>query len=334
MSTFIDKSQPPEPDDKPKKKIITYPCDEALRARLREMRDPTKEISNNILAQALGVNAAVISQYLNNDGCVYSGDVKRLELKLDDWLRNYARRRASGVNTIQCEIADEIRKAVEYIRKTNDVGEIIAASGEGKTRALELIIAGMPTAMLYHVRSWNRDLGSIESAMFDAVGSSGYNHKQKRAIFIVNKLRGSNRLLIVDDAHKLTRPALQWLFDLQEETQIPVALVGTYDLADKLEDDSQRSSRTGLYWPIASKSAEGNRKLIEHMVRELAPAANGQIEQLCDLAEQVAIEHGHFRSVHKQLKIAAELMETSKFKTWPDAFRAAHSLLVRKYKLN
>jgi DNA transposition AAA+ family ATPase len=156
---------------------------------------------------------------------------------------------------------------------------------------------------------------------------------------MVNKLRGSDRLLIVDDAHKLTRPALQWFFDFHDATQVPVALVGTYELLDKLEDDTQRFSRVGYHEEIKHTDAGGklvvDRALVKHLVKQLVPAANGESESLCDLAEQVAEQHGHYRSVHKQLKLAIEIKAGSKADiTWVQAFRAAHTKLIRKYKLS
>ena len=58
-----------------------------------------------------------------------------------------------------------------------------------------------------------------------------------------------------------------------------------------------------------------------------------------NLCEQVAKEHGHYRSAHKQLKVAEELRCGSyqgkgKRLTYVEAFRAAHSMLVRNYNLN
>ena len=44
--------------------------------------------SNNVLAKRLGVNASVVSQYLNEDGCIYPGDIAKLERSIDDMLAN------------------------------------------------------------------------------------------------------------------------------------------------------------------------------------------------------------------------------------------------------
>ena len=319
------------PTDREETQDKLYPCNLTLRDKLRDMRDaPASRWSNAKFANRLGVNVSIVSQYLNDEGNKYPGDITSVERKIDDFLRNEARRRASGVDTADSEVAKELATALEFIRKTNSVGEVFAESGEGKTRALEIYFRGNPTGILFHVRSWSRDLNSIEGAMFQAVGRAGYDNRTKRAIFLVQKLRDSDRLIVVDDAHKLTKPALQWIFDLHDETNCPIALVGTFGLEDTLNEDPQRSSRVGISYPIKSRNV---RPLIAHMVKQLIPDANGESKALCDLAEEVASQHGHYRNVHQQLKLAIELKEGSPKLTWCEAFANAAAMMPNRPQL-
>lgn len=311
------------------KTVKTYPGNEVLRQKLIAARE--NGLSNNKLATKLGCSSSVISQWLSDDGNIYPGDISKWEKRAQDFLQNEARRRASGVETTACDVSRQMNNALEVIRRTNDVGIIMAAPGYGKTRAIEVYIKENPTAILFTVKSWCSDKGSIEGALFEAVGSGGYNGNQKRALFLTDKLTGSDRLLIVDDSHKLTRPALQWLFDFTDETQTPLGLIGTFDLEDKIADDAQRFSRVGLRYEIVPKEP---RELIKHLIRTHAPdISDGAFSQLVDLCEQVAAEHGHYRAVNKQLKLSAEL-QANNGSAWPAAFREAHTQLVRKYKLN
>lgn len=306
-----------------------YPCNEGLRQRLIELR--AGGLSNNKLAAKLGCSPAIVSQWLAPEGNTYPADIGKWEKRAEDYLRNEARRRASGVDTTDCDIARQINAALEAIRRTNDVGAIMAEAGFGKTRAIELYCLNNPTAIRFPVKSWACDKASIEGALFNAIGSTGYDGNSKRAQFLASKLTGSDRLLIVDDAHKLTRPALQWLFDFTDETQTPLGLIGTLELLDKIEDDAQRFSRVGLCYEIVPESPQ---ELITHLIKTHAPSANGATGELADLCEQVVVQHGHYRAVNKQLKLAAELKEHAKKPiTWPEAFRQAHTKLVRKYKL-
>ncbi len=312
-------------------KPTTYVCDDTVRQRLIALRDGG--LSNTKLAAKLGCSSTIISQWLAVEGNLYPAEISKWEKRAEDFLRNDARRRASGVMTCECESTKRVGRALELIRRTNDVGVIVAEAGFGKTRALEKYCEENPTAVLYTVKSWACDKGAVEGAVFAAAGSSGYDGHTKRAVFLANKFTGSDRLLLVDDAHKLTRPALQWLFDFADETQCPLGLVGTPELLKKIEDDAQRFSRVGLKLELEPKNW---RDLIAHLVATHAPTAGtGAATELVGLCEQVVAQHGHFRALHKQLKLAAELKEHAKEAlTWPQVFRKAHLKLVRKYQLN
>ena len=56
----------------------------------------------------------------------------------------------------------------------------------------------------------------MRSALFEAAPRGDYDNRTNRMEHAVRQLRGSDRLLIVDDAHKLTLPGLQCLFDFQD----------------------------------------------------------------------------------------------------------------------
>ena len=310
-------------------------CNTVLRNQLLALREEPGW-SNNVIAKRLGVNSSYVSQYLNERGCIFEGDIIKLEIAINDLLANEARRRASGVETTACAVSDQIHTALEYIRKTTDVGIYMAQSGHGKSRGLEEYIKTHPTAILYRTFVWSNTLNDVEAAMFDLVGRKDYDGRTKRVLNTIRNMRGSERLVVVDDAHKLTRPALQWWFDFHDATQCPICLVGTFDLLPKVEDDPQRFSRVGLDYKILNESKDKvDRSLILHLIKSLVPQANGDTEELADLCEQVAKEHGHYRSVHKQLKVAVELKTGAKKPiTYTQAFRAAHTMLVRNYNLN
>lgn len=313
--------------------VKTHAVNELLRARLRELRESGSVWSNAELGKKLGYSAAVISQYLSEGGCKYSGNIAGLEKKIDDLLQALERRRASGIETAPSQVADEMLAAFEYIRKTNDFGAIIAESGEGKTRGIELILKKHALAILVECTEWCCDKHAIMRAIWTGCAVDGWDRQTARFPFLVQKMRGTDRPILFDDAHKLSAPALSLIATFQEKTAIPVALVGVNELVAKLESDSQRYSRAGLHWAIKS-TKRSNSKLLLHMVRSIAKDVDGDLDDLLELASQVAERHGHFRAVHKQLKLAAEMRHAEDTLTWPDAFRAAHAKLLRPYVLS
>lgn len=318
------------PDQGPKKRA-PKPVDAALRQRLKDFIT-VNDIARAHIARELGVSGSLVSLYLNEgEKGGYSGDVEGFELKVRDLLDNYARRKLSGLESVECEVSKSIKMAVEVIRRTNDIGVIIAEAGQGKTRGLELYRKDNPTSVLYHVRQWSKDLKDVEAMMMAAAGKTQREGREKRAVWLVEHFRGTNRPVILDDAHKLTRPALQWFFDFHDETGVPLIFVGIYTLEEKLRDDAQRFSRVGFRHEIRPENPDA---LIRHMIFECCPDIGpDELVELIGLCEQVAEEHGHFRAVFKQLKLAAELRDSHR-KSWVKAFRSAHTKLIRAYPLN
>ena len=314
-----------------------FKCNIVLRDKLLALRE-TPEFSNSKIARRVGVSEAVISQYLSEDGCKYPGDIAKLELKIVDFLDNEARRRASGIAPIKSTEADQIRQALEYIRKTSDAGTILAQSGEGKTAGTELYVKENPTAIYYPVYSWANSKHDAAAFMFQVAGQTGYDNRTKREVHAVNKLRGCERLIIVDTAHNLHHTAFYWWLDFHMATQMPIAFVGIFKLLTIIEADPQLFSRIGYKEEISKKDAEGkvkpDRILLKHMIEELLPKDNNYPPELVDLCAQVAQKRGLYRSVHKQLKLAVEIRSGNKSLTWPDAFRAAHTKLIRHFDLN
>lgn len=305
--------------------------DAELRRQLMALRD-SDGWSNGKVARKMGVSTAQISTYLNEEGCKHEGDTKGFERKAWELLTNEARRKSSGVETVPCDAAEEVLKALAYIKSTNDLGAIIAESGEGKTRGLELYRRENATCITIEVRMWQRNEVAVRRALFGAV-DGGYDQQTPMMAWAVKRLLGSDRLVIVDDAHKLTMPAIQCLADFNDVTKCPVALVGTLQLHEKIKRDPQLFSRVGLGWPAITTGTE---KMVKHLVKSMVPDCGEEFSALVGLSKQVAKQHGRYRSVHKELKLAVELHQTKpdKFPTYVEAFRGAHTLLVRNYALS
>lgn len=280
-------------------------------------------------AQQIGYSPTAVSLYLAG---TYGADCTELERKIVDMLDAAARRNVAVIPTVQCETAQQIRDAIELVRRTNDVGLIVGDSGVGKTRGAELYASQTPTAMLLRVREWSKDQRSVESALFDLVGDGGWDRRTKRALWIIGKLRGANRPLIVDDAHKLTVPALRYLFDLHDETQLPLALLGTAELEERVKADPQRFGRVGYRRPIGAEAPE---VVIDLILSTLAPTTSpSERTKARMICEQIAAKAGALRAVLKEVRLAAELCGRRPSLGLCDALRAAHTRLVRDYNLD
>lgn len=334
MSTFADKSQPPEKDDNstPVEKSSsekTFPRDAALCARLLEYRD-TNNLSNVKLGSEIGYTNAVISQYLSKDGNKYPGDTKKLERKIAEFLRDKSLTLDSSVETIACEVADQIEMAIEEIRTAKRIGVVIGEPGVGKSRGIALYCQSHERAIQFSACTWERNLSSAMECLLKAADMTQAKSGLAAIKALVEKQRGSSRPIIVDDAHKLTRSALQFFYDFRDATGSPVVFFGDQRLIHKLKDDAQRLRRTGLVYHLKVKNP---RPLIEHHISRLAPDANGETGELISLCEQIAAHDGVFGSVQMELSLAARLKKLKPEMSWCEAVRRAHRKLIRSFEL-
>lgn len=321
-----DRTEAPDPRNTDK----TYPCNSVLREKLRALRATSPMYSNAQLGAKLGYSSAVLSQYLSDDGNKWKS-VTALEVKAEDFLQALERRRASGVETVPGKVADDMLAAFEYIRKTNDFGVTIAESGEGKTRGIELIRKKHPLAILIETTEWACSKHDLMQALWTGFAVDGWDRQTPKFPYLVQKVRGSDRPILIDDAHKLSMPALSLAATFQEKTGCPLNGIGLPSLVGKLEKDPQLCSRTGIRWAIEAGTKDAT--LSAHMVRSIAKDVNGDLDDLLELCQQVAAHEGHNRAVHKQLKFAAELRHANDKLSWPAAFRKAHKHLLRGYEL-
>jgi len=279
------------------------------------------------LGQQLASNATQVSRYLNGKPV---GDVDRLEDIIEDVLKNEHRRKESRGKLFTTPVSHALAGTCEIIRETNDMGLVFGPAGIGKSCAIELYAAANPTSIPATTTTWRCTGQAIEALICAGVSMRGWGGNTNRGTYLTSKLSGSNRLIIVDNAHKLRQSGLAWLFDFHDATQCPIALVGNPSVLDVIRQNDQWFSRIGIKRELRvnPKSA---RSISTQLLQTLLPEAATELQDLC---EQVAEHQGHFRAVRKQLLLARKIRENEKeTPAWPDAFRMAHSQLIRDYAI-
>lgn len=302
------------------------PYREDIRNALTEYRN-RHSLTLSALAGELATNATQVCKYLNGKP---EGDVTRLERLIEDIIKNESRRKDSRNTIIETYITRIISATFETIRETNDVGLVFGPAGLGKTCGIELYASKNPTAILATAKTWRAGSRDMEGLIFHALSNRSWKPNTKRGDFLVDRMTGSNRLIIVDNAHKLRPSALGWLFDFHDATECPLALVGNPSVLDLIRSNDQWFSRIGLKRELRLNPSQ-SRKISEQLVGQIIPEA---IEHLRGLAEQVVEHHGHFRALRKQVILARKIRENTPAETpWAMAFRSAHDQLVRDYAL-
>lgn len=302
------------------------PYNEDLRQKLSEYRERQK-LTLVELASQLNCGASSLSKYLSKKGV---GEIEKLEAVAEDVLKFESRRRESVHRLEPNKISKLVDGAFETIRRTNDCGLIFAAAGVGKTASIELYCRENPATITACATKYRCAAGHIVGLLWSSIGTRGWPGNVSRANYLAEKLKGSNRLIIIDNAHRLAASGREYLFDLHDDTGCPIAFVGNPEVLDIIRKNDQQFSRIGYKLNLAPKKDE-IRKVSAQLLEILAPGTGDDLE---DLAEVVCEHHGHFRALRKQVQLAQKILsDGGEIKNLRKAFEVAHRLLVRDYSL-
>ena len=129
-----------------------------------------------------------------------------------------------------------------------------------------------------------------------------------RGEFVMERLKNSGRLIIVDNAQRATLSGLRWLLDLHDYAGVPVALIGNPDVLTRLDNSDQLSSRIGLRKDIGTTCDNWIDAASDALLAEMWPKAPEEVKLL---SRETARGTGHLRRLVKQLRIAIKLCESS-----------------------
>lgn len=285
-----------------------------------------ENLSITSVAKDLGYSTATLSRYLAGKP---EGDVTKLEAMIDDYVQNWGKRRDTRAALFHTAVSRDVATALITILETNDIGLITGPAGYGKTCGCKLFVAENPRATLITMMSNLRNNPrAIIRALWEA-GGTRHAHGRSQLDHILGKYAGTDRIIIIDNAHKLSRAGLAFIFDLHDETGSPIALVGNQEIIPRIQQNDQQFSRIGVHWQV-SLPENDIEVPAKRIISQFFPDA---IEPLYKLSRQVVRNEGHLRALTKQLRLAQKMHKGNGGISPTVAFKDAHQMLVRNYNL-
>jgi len=182
---------------------------------------------------------------------------------LNNWVEQNARSRAVKLTGtfVATGVAKQIQAVARLVRENATMGLLVGPTGIGKThcaQALQQTYVGsiLITAIFgaYHPKGFTRLLADQLGVRDSARLQSDQAHLTQLER-VLARLRNSNRLLLVDEAHKLQDGAIELLREIHDATGIPILLFATRDLQDRIErsadpDHGQLYSRIDITMPL------------------------------------------------------------------------------------
>ncbi|MEX0886052.1 MAG: AAA family ATPase [Phycisphaeraceae bacterium] len=233
------------------------------------------------VAEALGpgYSRGPLSRFLNASSREqFSGDIDRVTRGINQFLETIARRREAKrpEGWVETEAARRmllvIAKAVELCVMAIITGD----AGRGKTMTMEAAADIHPGSIRVRVRQCSRTGAGLARQIGEALALRCGRRLHEIEPAIIDKLTGTGRCLLIDEAHRLHPDAVELLRDVHDETGCPIVLSGTVKLNDVVSDQGlffgQLSSRVALRYNLAddleARGGDGGPKPL-HSVQEI-----------------------------------------------------------------
>lgn len=272
-------------------------------------------------ARNTGYNSGTISKWLDGK---YPGNVESLEHAVRDALENLNRKEQASPALVKLHTAKLIEAHCEYIRQANHLGILYGPAGIGKTSGAQLYVADHPTSRLLTACEWHDDDRAFLRLLWTATETRGWSGGEPRADYLQRIYHGSDRLILIDNAHKFTRRALGSVFDFHDETKAPIMLIANPEIQGRIRANDQWFRRCGRVKNL--ELGKDGEKLARHLMEFYAPDGGDGLLNLC---KQAIRERGHAGSLRKQLSLARALRRADGDYSWEEAFAEAGEDLIK-----
>ncbi|WP_440162499.1 AAA family ATPase [Actinobacillus pleuropneumoniae] len=240
---------------------------------LRALMD-SKGYQQKQVAQLLGVSVATVSLYLKGE---YNGNVADIDRKVDELIeRDKAKVVEAKYNTafVPTLAARRGMEVMAFAHVEGEINVIYGSAGLGKTQMLKEYERQNSSAVLIEV-----DPSCTPKVLLrkiaEAAGANARGVNNELLDSIVSKLKGSERLLMIDEAELLSTRSLEFIRRIHDLTGVGVVLAGMPRLLINLKGKNNELAQ--LYSRVAFACDLGN-ALSEEDLGLLAESALGTSE--------------------------------------------------------
>ena len=270
------------------------------------------EIARHSLSQAraaaeIGISDAALSQWLADK---YEGNVVVIAAKIIRWLA--ARKKQSELmgslpaapEWVETATATRILSGLAYAQMAADIALVYGGAGLGKSKAAARYSETWPSVWVSTMSAGGRSLAGCLERVALACGLRSINARPWRLeAEIVDRIRGTRGLLIVDEAQHLDTRALEVLRGLHDQAEIGLALLGNELLYARLTggrrsaEFAQLFSRVGRRVRLTQPTQSDVHSLLA------AWGVGGGAERVQAL--EIARQPGGLRGLTKALRLAS-----------------------------
>lgn len=192
-----------------------------------------------------------------------NGNVDKAARAINGFMERYAQQREAynPDHFVRTAVAVNMLTIVQNAMKLRQMALISSDPGRGKTMVFKAAQGIFHGAIYIRVTRKRRTDSGLMRALFDElslrVKGTNYDREKK----IIETLKGTDRMLLIDEAHQLSASALEFIRDINDECEIPIVLGGTRDLEEITQDQGvffgQFASRVALRYDVNDSARMG-----------------------------------------------------------------------------
>jgi DNA transposition AAA+ family ATPase len=262
-----------------------------------EEKPEQDRLSRNAAAKAMGINSGRLTDFLNKK---YAGNITDTADRVRNFLENQSEREllepnkdgiASGVyNT------EEILKLSKLCHIEDLFGLIVGPSGAGKTYALQAYAREHKDVIYIEIdRAYSAKEVFKEIASQLKAPEIGHLNTIKKEI--IKRLKGTGRLVIIDQAEYLPVRALDLLRTIFDKAGVGIVIAGMQGLLNNLKGvdglNAQIYSRIGAFVQLDKLNDDDIKALVHHLLpgsnglwKDIAKYSDGNARTVSILAKQ------------------------------------------------
>ncbi|MGE4489141.1 MAG: AAA family ATPase [Kiritimatiellales bacterium] len=284
---------------------------EYMRGQVNEiLESSTVPLSQAEAARRIGISPGSLSNWLRGK----KGSYTEIEEKIQTWLDSFcAMEKVTDTippdpDWIPTPTADRIYKTIEYGQFSRKLVVIYGAAGAGKTKTAEHYQDTMPNVWMFTMTKATASVRGMLMMLCDELNIEDPckgNRVLEKAI--INKIRRTNGMMLIDEAQQASMGALEQLRQMQERAGIGMALIGNFPLIKQMTGGFRSEQFAQLFSRIAKPTEvkETIREDVEVFVDAFGITDSDAVEYLCKIGTRPGGLRGVVNSIQWAQMVSA-----------------------------
>ena len=245
-------------------------------------------LSQAKIAPLIGVSMTALSQYRNG---IYKGEVKAVESKIEEYMETVEEQQAQEEKAqpykavedyIPTSVSEDIYRMIRYAQVNGGIAIAHGDAGIGKTKAAQKYVRENPTQAIYlEMSPVAGTLGNMLRLLARTLKLPESRNKMELMLSIREKLEGTNKVIIIDEAQHLKLSALEQIRTLADPNSITgtkgvgIVLIGNTEVYSKMKG-KQEAQFAQLFSRIKMSRYYSTSNVTDDDVEKLFPVLKKQ----------------------------------------------------------